>query len=249
MYLERLVSTPTPTDNAWELQQQLLAYHHFRNLKRRHPLAHELDAVAAWQAQRLKRTHADLYQHPHYCEGLNFLISDLYAPAGMTQRDDNIDRVFPKMVKWLPDSALGTLAHLVELNLLTQQLDLQLTERLQSLGYNCHALSTQQYCAGFNAVDEKPQRQRQITLVAESGHQLDRYVRNRTLGWMLTITRKPAEMAELNELHAFLQRGYQAFRRMANVEMLIDRLMTREQQVLNQIIAGHPDPFQVPHEN
>ncbi|OEY65657.1 FFLEELY motif protein [Marinobacter sp. X15-166B] len=248
MYRARLVATPTHTDNARDLQQQLLAYHQFRARKRDHPQARALDALTRWQRHRLTHTHADLYRDPQYHAGLDFLLSDLYAPTGMSARDDHIDRVFPKLVKWLPDPLLGTLARLVELNLLTQQLDLRLSVTLAELGYQLSSLSPHQYCTAFNAMGDMPARRHQLALVMTSGQQLDRYVRNRTLGWMLSVTRKPAQRADLGELHAFLQRGYLAFRGMAEVDQLIMRLTSREQRILEQITSGHPDPFQIPPE-
>nr|WP_252971286.1 hypothetical protein [Marinobacter sp. DS40M8] len=110
MYRERLVATPAHSDSARRLQLLLLDYHDFRQYKATHSLLEHTFRIADWQAERLKATHADLYQHPGYHTGLEFLLTDLYAPAGMTQRDDNIDRVFPKMVKWLPDNLLDTFA-------------------------------------------------------------------------------------------------------------------------------------------
>lgn len=248
MYRERLVATSVHSDSARRLQQLLLDYHDFRQHKAAHPLQEHTFLIADWQAQRLKATHEDLYRHPGYHTGLEFLLTDLYAPAGMTRRDDNIDRVFPKMVKWLPDNLLDTFAGLVELNLITQQLDLELAELCQHQGLSPASLTGNDYCQVFRGSQRMDQRERQITLVAEVGQQLDRYVRNRTLGWLLTMSRAPAEMADLSDLHSFLHRGYSAFRKMDDVELLIDRLVTRERKVMDNILKGHPEPFDLPED-
>ena len=246
MYRERLVATPTHSDSARRLQQLLLDYHDFRQYKATHSLLEHTFRIADWQAERLKATHADLYRHPGYHTGLEFLLTDLYAPAGMTRRDDNIDRVFPKMVKWLPDNLLDTFAGLVELNLITQQLDLELAELCHLHGCSSRELSSDAYCEIFRRSQKLEQRERQITLVAEVGRQLDRYVRNRSLGWLLSMSRAPAEMADLSDLHSFLHRGYSAFRKMDDVDLLIDRLVTREKRVMKNILDGHPKPFELP---
>lgn len=246
MYRERLVATEARSESARRLQQLLLDYHDFRQLKAGHPLLDNAFHVADWQAERLKTTHQDLYQHPGYHHGLEFLLTDLYAPAGMTRRDDNIDRVFPKMVKWLPDNLLDTFAGLVELNLITQQLDLELAELFHQQGVPAHSISTRDYCTAYRESRQVDQRKKQIILVADVGQQLDRYVRNRTLGWLLSMSRGPAEMADLTDLHSFLHRGYSAFRKMDDVQLLIDRLVTREQQVMHNILNGHPEPFSLP---
>ncbi len=246
MYRERLVATEVHSDSARRLQYLLINYHDFRQRKASHPLLEDTFRIADWQAERLKRTHQDLYQHPGYHTGLEFLLTDLYAPSTMTRRDDNIDRVFPKMVKWLPDNLLDTFAGLVELNLITQQLDLDLTETLQRHGVPSQGLTNAQYCAAFRASPGLEQRHRQIALVAEVGQQLDHYVRNRTLGWLLSMTRGPAEMADLSDLHSFLHRGYTAFRKMEDVDALIERLVTREERVLDNILNRAPEPFNLP---
>ncbi len=246
MYRERLVATDAQTDSARKLQGLLLDYHDFRQHKAAHPRLADTFLVAEWQAERLRNTHHDLYRHPGYHTGLEFLLTDLYAPASMTRRDDNIDRVFPKMVKWLPDNLLETFAGLVELNLITQQLDLEMAEQLVVRGIVIERMSDADYCAAFCASAQLARRERQILLVADVGRQLDRYVRNRTLGWLLSMTRGPAEIADLSDLHSFLHRGYSAFRQMDEVEALIERLVTREQQVMENILQGHPQPFRLP---
>lgn len=246
MYRERLINTDVRSQSARRLQQLLLEYHDFRLHKARHLLLGNTFVIADWQAARLKSTHQDLYAHPGYHAGLEFLLTDLYAPTSMTRRDDNIDRIFPKMVTWLPDHFLDTLAGLVELNLITQQLDLELVELLDAREIPAQSVTTEHYCEVFRASLQLSQREKQMALVADVGQQLDRYVRNRTLGWLLSMSRAPAEMANLSDLHDFLHRGYSAFRQMDNVDVLINRLVTREQQVMDNILNGHPEPFALP---
>ena len=73
MYRERLVATEARSESARRLQQLLLDYHDFRRLKAEHPLMEHAVSVADWQAERLKSTHEDLYRHPGYHHGLEFL--------------------------------------------------------------------------------------------------------------------------------------------------------------------------------
>ncbi|WP_323751651.1 FFLEELY motif protein [Marinobacter sp.] len=243
MYRERLIATEVHTENAHRLQRLLLEYHDFRQLKSNHPLQEVTLKLADWQAERLKNTHQDLYQHPGYHNGLEFLLSDLYAPAGMTCRDDNVDRIFPKMVKWLPDHLLGTFSGLVELNLVTQSLDLELAEWFHDNQRNPEHITIKDWCEGYRASAQLEIRKRQLELVSSTGQQLDQYVRNRSLGWLLSMTRGAAERAELGDLHSFLHRGYSAFRKMDKVDVLIERLISREQKVMENVLAGHPEPF------
>jgi len=243
MYRDRLITTEVQTENAHRLKRLLLEYHDFRQLKANHPQQEDTRKLADWQAERLKTTHQDLYQHPGYHTGLEFLLSDLYAPAGMTRRDDNVDRIFPKMVKWLPDHLLGTFSGLVELNLVTQSLDLELAEWFHQNGRDTSSITTKDWCEGYRASGQLEIRKRQLELVSITGQQMDRYVRNRSLGWLLSMTRGAAERAELADLHGFIHRGYTAFRKMDKVDLLIARLISREQRVMENVLAGHPEPF------
>jgi hypothetical protein len=141
---------------------------------------------------------------------------------------------------------LGTFAGLVELNLVTQSLDLELAQWFDRHNLSTASITTSDYCDAYRASGQLSIRSRQLELVADTGQQLDRYVRNRTLGWLLSMSRGPAEMAELGDLHSFLHRGYSAFRKMEDVDVLIERLIGREKQVMENILASHPEPFSVP---
>lgn len=246
MFRKRLVATPVHSESAQQLQSQLLAYHDFRYWKVSQPLAEHQPALALWQSERLKTTHDDLYRHPSYHQGLAFLLGELYSPVADNRRDDDIDRVFPKMVKWLPGSLLDTFASMVELNHITQQLDLSLLEQLVKTGADLNNLHQETYCAAFRTVGSVDSRERQINLIAKVGSQLNRYVKSRSVGWLLGMSRGPADMAGLEDLHAFLHRGYSAFQSMDRVDVLIDEVVARERQVLEQIMAGANNPFNVP---
>lgn len=248
MHRERLVATTAVSDSARALQRRLIDFHDFRQHRARHPLAGSLPVLERWQARRLKLTHQDLYQHPDYHSGLEFLLTDLYSPAGMTRRDDNIDRIFPRLIQWLPDHLLDTLAGLIDLNHQTQRLDLSLLQAMASLHIEPQHLSTADYCRAYRKQGEQANRQRQIALVGEVGQSLDRYVRSRSLGWLLSISRGPAELAGLTDLHGFLHRGYRSFQSMAGVDTLIQCVTRREQVISDRIMAGHPNPFSVARE-
>ncbi|MCH8499144.1 MAG: hypothetical protein LAT63_11750 [Marinobacter sp.] len=241
MYRERLLTTEVASAPAQRLQAALLDYHDFRYQPVPSALDYSLTQLSQWQTERLKRTHADLYQHPHYASGLTFLLSDLYQPTRLTRRDDDIDRVFPKLVKWVPDDLLNTLAGLVELNLVTRQLDLAMAARLSTH----RQLDEHHWCAAYRDCQQISAREQQLLLVSEVGLQLDRYVSKRSIGWLLAMTEGAADLAGLQDLHDFLHRGYRAFRGMDNVPALINLLVVRERRIMQQVLAGHLQPLQL----
>lgn len=242
---EKLVAIQPRSTEARRLQKSMLAYHDFRASRDDEPLRRQIDELGLWQSRRLKETHRDLYLAPQYHDGLDFLLEDLYNPRAYNRRDEDFERVFPTMVRLLPDSVLAIAADLVELNLLTQQLDRQLAEVLHH-DLQASALDCVSYAEAFRRSAEAAQRYRQIELVAVIGENLQRYVDRRSLRVALRMTEGAAEMAGVGELHRFLTRGFRVFREMRGVDRLLERIVRRESWILEQIMAGHPLPTELP---
>lgn len=251
-YRHKLIQTRPRSANARRLQQLLLTYNHFRQERRNHPLSELIDALGQWQAARLRATHRDLYRMPRYREGLDFLLDDLYAPRNFSRRDDDVDRIFPTLVRILPESALHTLSELVELNLISQQLDLTLAQSLHHhLGVDkpqMARLSYADYARGYRFCGDHNKRMRQIELVGGIGRDLERYVTNRALRMALRASERPAAMAGLEELHRFIREGCRVFRAMDGVDELLERVVARENWLLGQMLAGHPLPDRLPED-
>ena len=244
MYRYKLTQTQPRTANGQRLQALMLEYHDFRHERAGHPLTAEVEALGSWQAERLRHTHRDLYESPRYREALDFLLEDLYAPRDFTRRDDDIDRIFPYLIRLSPDSALFTLSQLVELNLLSQKLDLAMAEwlsgelRLDADGIR--GLDDEDYARAYRACGREPERQRQIDLVDAVGRDLEHYVSNRSLRMALKMMHGPAQMAGLGELYRFISEGVHAFRAMGGVDELLQTITERETRIKEAILAGEP---------
>lgn len=243
MSREKLLNTKVKTDNAERLKQLLLDYHNFRY---REDLSLEvaMAELSKWQTERLKVTHQDLYQAPRYHEGLEFLLKDLYAPKEFTQRDDDLERIFPVAVKLLPDNLLYTISLLVELNLLTQQLDKSLADVLFNQ-LKVSKISEASYCEAYRLCDNKSLRLHQTQLIANIGNDLDVYVRSRLVRFTLKVTRSPAEVAGLGNLHSFLRRGFSAFQEMNGVDELLAIIIRRESAILEAIYNNDDAPMSI----
>ncbi len=250
MYRYKLTQTQTRSENARQLQKVMLAYHDFRQCWQDHPLTEAVEALGVWQAQRLRQTHRDLYETSRYREALDFLLEDLYSPRDFTRRDDDVERIFPYLVRLLPDSALLTLSQLVELNLLSQRLDLMMAEWLTGeWGFSVRdieRLSHDVYAAAYRACGHQPERQRQIELVDAVGRDLEKYVSNRSLRAALKMMQRPARMAGLEELYRFISEGVHAFRAMGGVDELLDTVTVREHWIMNEVISGKTLPARLP---
>ncbi|WP_077529491.1 FFLEELY motif protein [Vreelandella utahensis] len=246
MYRYKLTQTQTWTPNARRLQELMLSYHDFRQERVGHPLEPSIEALGRWQAARLRETHRDLYESPRYHEALDFLLEDLYAPQDFSRRDDDFDRIFPYLVRLSPDSALFTLSQLVELNLISQRLDLAMSEWLtHERGLDVsgiEAMSDATYAEAYRACGQVTDRRRQIELVDAVGRDLERYVNHRSLRMGLKMVHQPARMAGLGELYRFITEGVHAFRAMGGVSELLETIRERETRIMDRILAGEPLP-------
>lgn len=249
MYKHKLEGVKASTPSTARLQHLLLEYHDFRLEKRCNPLLPWVALLEQWQSERLRHTHQALYHQSHYRDALDFLLRDLYTPTNFTRRDEDLDRIFPVLVKMLPEGTLDTVARLVELNLLTQQMDLALAAEIAALDIYTEpppvslALAEAHYCDAYRRAGINESRLRQIELADQVARELERYVRSRFLSVSLRMTRKPAKMAGLGQLHDFLERGLRAFRGMGGVQSLMNEVTRVERQLHEAILAGAAMPF------
>ena len=244
MSQQKLLSVTPKTTHARRLQRLLLEYHEYRMSRDSHPLANVINEIGQWQIKRLKKTHRHLYEEPRYHLALDFLLEDLYSPGNFVGRDADLERIFPKMVKLVPDQALGAVANLVELNLLTQKLDEHLATMHSRQGMH-NNISVASYVQSFRGCNNIAARRHQLELISATGLQLEKYVKSRLLKLSLNLTEKPAELAGLGQLHTFIQRGFKAFLAIGCVNELLDQVLSTESAIMERIFRGEADPFRL----
>ncbi|KZY63740.1 hypothetical protein A3742_04710 [Oleiphilus sp. HI0071] len=244
MYRDRIASTPAKGAEAQRLKNLMLDYHDYQQS----PLNPELSKLkidlANWQSARLKTTHSDLYSNLNFKDGIDFLLQELYGVEDFSARDRDLERIFPKLIKLLPSSLLGTVSNLVELNLLTQRLDDALAENLFNDSKQSD-INEQSYVKAYQSASRREDRLRQLVLVERAGELLDRHARNPVLRFTLSVSEKPAKKSGLHSLHGFLMRGLDAFYRMSDVDLLMQTLIERESRILSRIYNGDPQPFKL----
>src|SRR6516164_4062326 len=79
--------------------------------------------LRACQAARLARTHRDLLESQRFHDAAEFFLTDLYGPSDLSRHIEDVRRLVPAMTKGLPDWGLATVAHVVELNVVSESLD------------------------------------------------------------------------------------------------------------------------------
>ncbi len=195
--------------------------------------------LRAWQAARLARTHQDLLESRRFHDAAVFFLTDLYGPSDISRHIEDVRRIVPVMTSVLPDSGLATVAHAMELNALSESLDGAMVERL---GERAADITDAVYADAYRAVGRSEDRERQIDLIGLLGQALDKLTHIHFIGMTLKLMRRPAQLAGLGELQAFLERGYAAFGAMrGGAGEFVTIVVTRERAISEALLAGDDD--------
>lgn len=189
-------------------------------------------ALANYQSRRLAATYADLQRQPRYGPAVEFFLADLYGPQDMRERDQQVLRALDKLKRFLPAAALRALAGAFEVHVLTIELDAATAARLRSPGLVDDAA----YAAAYRAAGRRQDRDRQITLIGEIGTLLDSLAHRPEVGLAIRLARGPAHAAGYGQLQDFLERGYDAFRRLDGAGEFLAAIDGRERELMNRLL-------------
>lgn len=221
---------------------------HLETAKRLRPAAGtpqeyaERMAVREWQAQRLARTHGDLLEHRRFAAAARFFLTDLYGPKDFSRRDDEVTRIIPTLTALLPASAIRTIAGAVELDALSEALDIALLQELRNIG-PVEPITDEAYALAYRRCGNCGERLHQLELVVEVGHAMDKLTRLPFIGTALKLMRAPAHAAGLGELQEFLERGFSAFKSMGRADEFLRLVEERERALAERLFGGARDPF------
>ena len=193
-------------------------------------------AVKRWQSRRLEQTYPDLLASPRYGAACQFFLDEIYGVRDFAQRDREALRVVPKLARLLPERAVATMAHGVELDALSEALDARVAEHLPA------RIDAASYCAAYITAGTPAEREQQIGTIDEIGRSLERLARVPLLSTMLHMMRGPAEAAGLGHLHRFLATGFDAFQAMGAAGTFLEAVRTRETSLMQRVFDGEIPP-------
>lgn len=193
------------------------------------------DRLRIWQAQRLADTHADLLADKRFHAAAEFFLKELYATGDTSRRDADIARVVPTLAKYLPASGVETVADAIELDALSEDLDAAVAA---ALGKRIDLIDAAAYGAAYRAVGRRAEREHQVDLIEHLGRALDKLTRRAFAGTALKLMRKPAAVAGLSDLQAFLESGFNAFSALGGADEFLDIIVGREREILRRVFGG-----------
>lgn len=196
-----------------------------------------------WQRERLARSYADLTQQDRFRAAGEFFLTELYGGLHFRERDHEMERVLPVMVRMLRDDMLRVMAEAFELQSLSLALDIDMAAQLQATGWK--QLDTARYRDLYRACGRRIERERQIELIRHLGLELNELVHHRLVVWMVKTVRGPARAAGFGRLQAFLEQGLNAFRVMGDGTGFIETIWRRESLIMQRLFAGAEEPFYI----
>lgn len=204
------------------------------------PLA-ELALLQGWQRRRLAQSYTDLLSQPRYIPAGEFFLAELYGGLHFRERDQEMERVLPAMVRMLRDDMLLALAEAFELQSLSLSLDMDMTTELRNTGWK--ELDTTRYGEIYRACGRQADRETQVEQIRCLGLELNKLVHHRLVLWLLKTLKGPARAAGFGLLQAFLEQGLTAFRVMGDGTEFIDTIYNREKKIMHRLLAGDKNPF------
>lgn len=192
-----------------------------------------VQTIKRYQQARFRHSHADLLASARYSAAARFFLDELYGPADFSQRDAQFGRIVPALVRLFPGELVETVESLAALHALSEELDSAMATALPST-----AVDAETYMRAWQTFGRVADRERQIELVVEVGRALDRYTRMPALMMSLRMMRRPARLAGLSELQAFLERGFDTFKAMRGADEFLETIQARERAMAARLFAG-----------
>lgn len=206
------------------------------------PIIH---ALQAWQCNRLLVSHDDLAQQKRYQKAMAFFVEELYGPKDFSQRDADLARIIPKLAKVLPDKAMSAMNDALSLNALSFELDMEMAQHLTQ-HYPGQSIDRHSYADAYRHVGRLEDRKHQIDIISHLGDQLADVIKIRGIGMLISISRRPAKLAGVLALHEFLERGFDAFKAIGDVQSFIQPVLQRETQLMMALLS---DTLILPKDN
>lgn len=190
--------------------------------------------LQAWQTNRLLVTHDDLWQTKRFKPAMQFFIDEIYGPKDFSQRDTEIAGVVSNIAKVLPEKGVNSLHEALRLNRLSLELDIAMVKNLRQNEVNRH-----HYFDVYRQCDNQTKREEQIQLVENLGLSLAQVVKITGVSTMLFLSRKPAQIAGVKNLHEILERGFHSFKKLGDVHDFIDPVIQRERALMHALFSAN----------
>ena len=236
-----------PMDNAEIIREAVSQVSELRAQQAANPpLKAAVQAVKSFQSRRFAGTYADLLAGGSFQAAARFFLDELYCDKDFTERDSQFGRIAGALQAVFPQQVVGTAVSLAQLHARTEELDHAMADHWCSHASASSATLSEaaRYRLAWQAVGQRDQREGQLTAVQDLGRELARLTRLPGLRMMLKMMRRPAQLAGLASLQAFLESGFDTFAEMSKrqkaSEVFLAIVAERETALLALLFDGDP---------
>jgi hypothetical protein len=192
------------------------------------------DRFTHWQFDYMMPFFDGLLEPEGYADAVDFVISDL-AGVGISERDRDIERATPVIVRSLPAQALDLAASAAELNAGALEFNLSICRELLVDGRLPTTISEAEYCRACRRASSYEECMDLVQMAVDLGDGLRTLVHVPLIGMLLRTMRAPAHLAGFGALQEFLETGYLTFRRISDIEQFLELLHARMERVFDRI--------------
>ena len=172
----------------------------------------------------------DLKDRHGYADAIDFVVSDLTG-TGIANRDRELERVANLMTRFLPTGALDALALAMTLNARILEINLGIANQLKNTLSAGETITEREYCAASRKVASMSDFHELIGMTRQAGETLAGIVRLPMIRSLLRTMRMPARLAGVVDLHLFLERGFDTFTGLDDVDGFLDTMQSRMSEV------------------
>ncbi len=201
-----------------------------------------LQQLQKWQLDRLLWSHRNLLAQPKYQSAAYFVLNDVYSGINLSELAHDMVRIVPKAGRVLPDRALNTAVHALELNTLTAELDGRLVEYL-FYTLKVQHIDPKTYVKGLAVTASQTERQRQIELANLLGQGIDQYIASRMVYMAFKLAKKPIQSAGFGQIYEFIDKGFGVLKPLGSASNFLNKITQLETQIVTAIYNNQPDPY------
>ena len=223
-------------------QYKQLNYHQDPQLKQR------LHEAQQWLKQRIAQTHQQHFAEPKNQLMAQYFLNRLYGGPEFDDLALQIERLLKyahKAEKIIPENAIKTGLKSVGLAVLAMQLDEQVAAYLIQHYPVEQPITDAIMRDTLVALDQEQARYQQLDLLDELGQSLDKYMRSFIMHTAFKMCKGAAAKYHFELMYDFIGEGFQAMKPMKSAEVFIREFTTKERQIVQQVHAGHPQPFAI----
>ena len=201
----------------------------------------KLDEVQAWQRDRIKRTHSELFEQPKNKPMASYFLTKLYGGEEFKLLADQLTRILPKAKKLerlAKESALETGSMAIQAAILAIELDLHLAQWLIEKDL---PVNEENMLAAYRAVDESHERRVQISNLKDVCYRTDKYLNSFMLRKAFGMAKGTAYRHNYQPLYDFINAGFEAMKPLKSVSGFIDPFCARELMIIDQVHEAHND--------